>query len=627
MCGIVGVLGELNQVVDKFVSGKILDTLACRGPDNQTFWISDKYSLGHTRLSIIGLDASSNQPFSNPCSEWIMTFNGEIYNYKELRETLIARGYVFETNSDTEVLFKGFLEYGTNIFSKIRGMFAVAFFNPKTGRLILARDFSGEKPLYFLLTRDSVVFSSCVASIQACFKENLSVCTKNVEQYLHYQFVPSHLTVFNEVRNLNPGSIVEVMIPAMTVTKENINPPITRDIHNVSLALDQIRITFRKAVERTLVADVPIAISLSGGIDSVSIAAQIREIDRDISITSFTAGYAGNFDFDERKIAKKVAKDLRFEHVELEITKSEFIKDFPRLIKSMNSPIADLAAYPQFRIAESMNKQGFKVGIMGIGGDELFWGYEWAIDTIENSKSTNSIKEQHRTIPTSIKEKIEYAKHNLLNGKYTHLKLTPEGYPVFYEQLGDFNSPFLLKREFLNIEVFSQDDIIYDLEFRKGDNDSPEGIFQSILCDNWLTCNSLSLVDSLGMQNSVEYRLPFLDLDLIALSRSLNENMFNESKNKNLLRQALSDLVPIYVRDRAKSGFRFPSNLWLPDLIDAYEVQLTSGELVNRDYAKSKEMKKLIRGSRRIWAKQFFLYKLLVLEFYLHDFSKQNPHE
>ena len=578
MCGIVGVLGELNQVVDKFVSGKILDTLACRGPDNQTFWISDKYSLGHTRLSIIGLDASSNQPFSNPCSEWIMTFNGEIYNYKELRETLIARGYVFETNSDTEVLFKGFLEYGTNIFSKIRGMFAVAFFNPKTGRLILARDFSGEKPLYFLLTRDSVVFSSCVASIQACFKENLSVCTKNVEQYLHYQFVPSHLTVFNEVRNLNPGSIVEVMIPAMTVTKENINPPITRDIHNVSLALDQIRITFRKAVERTLVADVPIAISLSGGIDSVSIAAQIREIDRDI-------------------------------------------------IKSMNSPIADLAAYPQFRIAESMNKQGFKVGIMGIGGDELFWGYEWAIDTIENSKSTNSIKEQHRTIPTSIKEKIEYAKHNLLNGKYTHLKLTPEGYPVFYEQLGDFNSPFLLKREFLNIEVFSQDDIIYDLEFRKGDNDSPEGIFQSILCDNWLTCNSLSLVDSLGMQNSVEYRLPFLDLDLIALSRSLNENMFNESKNKNLLRQALSDLVPIYVRDRAKSGFRFPSNLWLPDLIDAYEVQLTSGELVNRDYAKSKEMKKLIRGSRRFWAKQFFLYKLLVLEFYLHDFSKQNPHE
>jgi asparagine synthase (glutamine-hydrolysing) len=164
MCGIVGVLGELGRVVDKFVSKKILDSLACRGPDNQTLWISDSYSLGHTRLSIIGLDATSNQPFSIPGSEWIMTFNGEVYNYKELRETLIAKGYEFETNSDTEVLFKGFLEFGTNFFSSIRGMFAVAFFNPKTGRLVLARDFSGEKPLYFLLAKNSVIFSSCVAS-------------------------------------------------------------------------------------------------------------------------------------------------------------------------------------------------------------------------------------------------------------------------------------------------------------------------------------------------------------------------------------------------------------------------------------------------------------------------------
>ena len=374
-------------------------------------------------------------------------------------------------------------------------------------------------------------------------------------------------------------------------------------------------------------SDVPIAISLSGGMDSVSVAAQIREIDPGIKITSFTAGYEGNYDFDERKIAHRVAKEFGFEHVEIEIKKQEFIEDFPRLVESMNTPVADLAAYPQFRIAQAMNLQGFRVGILGIGGDELFWGYDWAIKTLENQEGTlleNAQRQRHVSNP---REAFHHIKHTIFNKKYSRPRSTPSGYPVFYEHLGDFNSPFILKREYLNSKVFSSNESVYELFSRSSETLTKEINFQSILSDSWLTCNSLSLSDSLGMENSVEYRLPFLDLDLVTLSRTLTQNMYEESKDKKLLREALSDLVPSYVRERPKSGFRFPSNAWLPDLLNEYEKELVYGQLVAREFATSKDMKRLLNGSKRTWPKQFLLYKLLILEFYLEKHSKYGLHQ
>lgn len=627
MCGIFGVLGELSASIDKNLSETIIDTLVRRGPDNQTFRISDGYCLGHTRLSVIGLGEDSNQPYTKKDSQWIMSFNGEIYNFKDLRIKLISEGCVFESNSDTEVLYRGFCLHGKSFFNDIRGMFAVAFYNPETQQVVLARDYSGEKPLYYQAKDNSVIFSSCISSIEACFSENLSLEETNIDRFLHYQFVPSQFSIFSEITNLSPGSILEISIPSLKTIENVIALPKGEKIADKGHALNLIRRTFRAAVERTLVSDVPIALSLSGGLDSVSIASQIREIDSDLKVTSFTAGYEGDFDFDERKIARRVASEFGFEHIELEISKNDFIADFPRLIESMNSPIADLAAYPQFRIAEAMNLNKFKVGILGIGGDELFWGYNWAIETLGYTDQSTLEEASKHEKSWSLKQRLIHSRHSYFNKKYSEPKPTPGGYPVFYEKLGDFNSPFLLKKEFLNKEIFSGDKSIYEVLSRAKRNDIPQLQFQSILTDNWLTCNSLALADSLGMYNSVEYRLPFLDLDLVDLSTSLTRDMFHESRNKNLFREALFDLVPAYVRDRDKSGFRFPSNLWLPELLSEYEFELTSGQLVTRGLARANEIKRLLQGSRRTWSKQFLLYKLLVLEFYLENHSKIKMHE
>lgn len=627
MCGIVGVFGNLNESINTDLSKTILETLANRGPDNQSIWTCDKYTLGHTRLSIIGLGKDSNQPYKKTNSNWIMIFNGEIYNYKELKAKLILNGCNFESNSDTEVLYRGFCEHGSSFFSQIRGMFAVAFFNPDLQKLVLARDFSGEKPLYYRLTNDSIVFSSCISTIEACSAENLVIDEISVERYLHYQFIPSHRTIFSEIVNLTPGSILEISLPNLEINEKVIKAPTGETFLDKSHALSLIKGNFRTAVERTLTSDVPIALSLSGGMDSVAIAAQIRDIDPHLEITSFTAGYEGEFDFDERMIARRVAGEFGFNHIELEISKKDFIEDFPRFMQTMNSPIADLAAYPQFRIAEAMNKNDFKVGILGIGGDELFWGYQWAIETLErpNNSRTSAITpfKNHK----SIKQWLSNARYDFYNKKFSIQKATPAGFPVFYEQLGDFNSPFVLKSKFLNPKVFSESASMYDVISRVNERDSPQIRFQSILSDNWLTCNSLALADSLGMSNSVEYRLPFLDLDLVGLSKMLTREMFQESKNKNLLREALFDLIPGYVKDRDKSGFRFPSNLWLPELFNRYEEELIKGQLVSRGWTQGSSMRKLLQGSKRTWSKKFMLYKLLVLEFYLENHSKHKTHE
>lgn len=622
MCGIVGVLGELSSSIYKNDARKILNTIVQRGPDHESLWLNDGYCLGHTRLSIIGLTIDSNQPYTRDDSEWIMTFNGEIYNYMELRETLRKKGHMFESDSDTEVLYRGFCEFGTQFFSELRGMFAVAFYNPKSQNLVLARDYSGEKPLYYKITNDSVIFSSCITSIETCLSENLPTDEINIDRFLHYQFVPSHKSIFRDVLNLSPGTILEIFIPKLTVLETRIELPKSPEIGNKSRSLDLVKQAFRVAVERTLVADVPIAISLSGGLDSVSIAAQIRDIDDNLEVSSFTAGYEGNFDFDERRVARRVASDFGFKHYEIEIRKSDFIEDFPELILAMNSPVGDLAAYPQFRIAQEMNKHDFKVGILGIGGDELFWGYDWAIETIESIGQTFSGPRLSFKKNPSIKELLYQAKYNFYNKKYNASKPTPHGYPVFYELLGDFNSPFILKKNFLNKEIFCGDEYIYELFSRTDAVQSTEEQFQSLLSDSWLTCNSLSLADSLGMQNSVEYRLPFLDLNLVSLSRSLTKKSYSESKNKKIFREALGDLVPTYVQERAKSGFRFPSTLWLPELFSRYEFHLTNGQLVSRGFADTKKIQKLLRSSKHTWSKQFLLYKLLVLEFYLENHSK-----
>lgn len=318
MCGIFGVLGELSLSINANQSQTVLETLIHRGPDNQELLTSVSCSLAHTKLSIIGPGENSNQPYTRTDSDWIMTFNGEIYNYKEIRKVLIGKGYNFESNSDTEVLFRGFCEFGISFFSKIRGMFAVAFYNPKEEQLVLARDYSGEKPLYYMFEQNSVIFSSCISTIASFISKNLSVDESNVEKYFHYQFVPSHLSIFKQVENVKPGTILEISFPNFHIIENEITLPTCINVTDKIVAIEKIKETFRVSVERTLVSDVPIAISLSGGMDSVSVAAQIREIDPGIKITSFTAGYEGNYDFDERKIAHRVAKEFGFEHVEIE---------------------------------------------------------------------------------------------------------------------------------------------------------------------------------------------------------------------------------------------------------------------------------------------------------------------
>ena len=375
MCGINGIIqfnhkrtaGDLRNIVHD-----MNERIIHRGPDDEGLFADEFCSLGMRRLSIIDL-AGGNQPIWNPDHTKVIVYNGEIYNFKVLREELIKAGYSFRTNSDTEVILLGYEEYGVEILNKLEGMFAFAIYDLNEKKWILARDRTGEKPLYYHIDPEKAIFASELKSITATGLVKKEIDTTALSQYFQLTYIPAPLTIFTGIRKLPPGHYMVIDADGESEIKQywHLNSEI-----DPSIGYEEYKKKLREAlissVERRMISDVPIGAFLSGGFDS-SIVVGIMSLLSPGKVNTFTVSFDDKI-YDESKLAELVAKKNNTNHTVLKISEEEILGNIPDLLGNIDEPFADSSLIAVNAISEKA-REYVKVVLTGDGGDELFAGY------------------------------------------------------------------------------------------------------------------------------------------------------------------------------------------------------------------------------------------------------------
>lgn len=567
MCGITGVVGSLRT--DRTTLQAMNDGLAHRGPDGEGFyWLpTEAVGLGMRRLAIIDL-RSGDQPIFNEDGSVCVVFNGEIYNFPELRADLEARGHRFATHADTEVVVHAYEEYGVDCLDHLWGMFALALWDARTQRLLVARDRLGKKPVVYYV--DPATGGMAFASeLQALFKHPgvpREVDPRAIDDYLTYLYVPSPTTAYRNVNKLPPGH--RLIWQAGRVTVERYWEPRFAAKSRISQAdaIDAFGSLFRDAVRRRLMADVPLGAFLSGGMDSSSVVAEMAELST-TPVKTFSIGF-GERDFDELQYARLVARRFGTDHHEM-VVEPHALDVLPTLVRHYGEPYGDSSAIPTYYVAQ-MTRQHVTVALNGDGGDELLAGYErhWAAriaaryDAIPSFVRHGLIRpliplvpepRQRRSLVRRAKRFMTAAHLPVLDrylhwvGAYTPAQKAALYTAEFREQLAGNDAGRWLR------ETLSREPRL----------DAVDAVLRADLL-MYLPEDLLAKVDIATMANSLEARSPLLDHRLVELCASLpSDYKLHGRTSKWLLRQVMRDRLPADILHRPKMGFGVPVGEWL----------------------------------------------------------------
>ena len=377
MCGICGKYYLEPTIEEKLfpLIQRMCDTMSYRGPDDEGIYIQDRIGLGHRRLSIIDL-STGKQPITNEDGSVIVVYNGEIYNYEILRNFLIAKGHLFKTQSDTEVIVHAYEEYGEEFLVKLRGMFSIALWDNNTKTLILARDRLGIKPLYFSTSSNYIIFSS---EIKAILKDpdfhDIDVNTQAIDSFLRFYFIPGQETIFKNIFRLQPGRFIKVH-NGNVQQKQYWDLTYGTKYYNYSFEdlknlLDEL---LRQTMRGHMLSDVPVGFLLSGGVDSTALLSYaIHETNKKVS--SFTIGFGGESFADERYFASIAAREFGTKHHEMTLNSSDFMRFLPGYIYHMEEPVCEPPAISLYFLSKYASNY-VKVLISGEGADEAFAGYQ-----------------------------------------------------------------------------------------------------------------------------------------------------------------------------------------------------------------------------------------------------------
>lgn len=524
-----------------------------RGPDGEGYWNDETCAMAHTRLSIIGLDNGA-QPLFNADKSLVLVCNGEIYNYKELRRQLASKGYVFTTDSDCEAILYLYELYGTGCLQHLRGMFAFCLYDKKRKRLFAARDRVGEKVLYYAQLPTGVVFST---ELKAILKHCINRPQLNMHalaESIRYNYpIEARRTYVEQIQRLGAGEYALVDEYGLRLhTYWHLSHSPLFDGSREEARKEVLRL-MRESVTNCLQSDVPVAVLLSGGIDSSAIAAMAKETGKEIHV--ITAGYKGEFAQDERAVAKRFASEKGLVYHEVELDANDFKLLFEEYMQYVDEPVCDVSAMSQYALYKKAKELGFTVLLSGIGGDEQFYGYPWQNKLAESLQ----LRKQHLDLfPWKGKKKafLKYmAKNwrNVLFAGYPTVKLD-DSIPVAwtYEDYLKFASDAKVvfggeAFEFNDLDVhysFPIDaniDDVYDFMFTR---------FMKNLC--------LYLSDRLGMANSMEIRSPLVDYRLVEFVASLPLEMKYNGIAKGFYKECLRGIVPDYILDARKRGFEPP---------------------------------------------------------------------
>jgi asparagine synthase (glutamine-hydrolysing) len=643
MCGIIGTFGRIGSPY--LLTNEDLNRIKHRGPDGRGIYNDDQVSLGHVRLSIIDLSNDGSQPMNYRNRYWI-TYNGEIYNYIELRDELQKLGFQFSTKSDTEVLLAAYAHWGEDCLLRINGMFAFAIWDTADKVLFLARDRFGEKPIIFCRSKDSFVFASEFKALVPMLTTEPKINLEAVDMFLHFQFVPEPFTLINGVKKIPAGHFLKLSRsnwdaePVAYWSIDQESP--TTVVKKLANRNEEIKDHLESAVKYCLRSDVKVGIALSGGIDSGAIAS-IASKTSNIPLHAFTIGYPGRPPYDERNQALELAKQLGIVVHEVELTEEKFVKFFPEFISILDEPIADIAAFAHYAVPKAAHDNGFKVLLTGIGGDEIFWGYGWVARlAILNQEKLK----WYYNKPSALIEKnsllhkvlIRIAKSHKTPSKIQYFASIlsdlcsmgpiPADQMYFYEMIPDY-----LYAKGVAKKIYQKDMLHISKEnffspFRvgiKSKKETPVAVMK-ILLNTWLVSNCLNLGDRVSMALGVESRLPFLDAKLAEAVTKFRENIEDHRLlPKAWLREALIGTLPEEVLNRPKRGFQPPVIDWLLGIVNQYYDVLPNGFLNSAGIINLNEVEELYKQrNTKVWAPLFYLYKLIMLELWCSRYIKRD---
>ena len=563
MCGIAVIVSEKPLRKDDLSLFKsMIQQFIHRGPDSQGVYNDSNVALGIRRLMIIDAE-KADQPLFNEDDSLVLVVNGEIYNYLELRKELANKGHQFKTDGDGETILHLYEDYQEDCVHKLRGMFAFALYDKKRREIFIARDKMGEKPLYYHQNEKQFVFSSEMKSILLYLRPaGLEIDPDAVNMYFHYQYVPEPLTCVKGIRKL----------PAAHFIKLNLNDFSFKlqkywDVGDVKPVLgnpvDIVRESFDELSKYIIRADVPVGVSLSGGLDSSAIACSVAKHCKD-QMQAFSVGYPGHPIYDERRSAKSLADSLGMRFHEVELRTDQLVDSFQELVYGLDDPIADVAAFGYYSVCRLAKENNVPVLLFGFGGDELFWGYEWARKSVTRNLLKKELQNGSKLPPLLFSEfaniyedigkrnlcmhPISSTRKYLSEMKAIRKKLTTHfDRFILWDENPDFKAAYNYK-SLLYSKDFTENvhkEMLYD-SFTTGDWESIPFQTCCFLLQPWNGSNNVVLGDRTSMAFSVESRLPFLDYKFVELVMGLRKTYSNDYKlgNKAWFREAMKDLVP-----------------------------------------------------------------------------------
>ena len=587
MCGIAGILEPKATGDLGIIARKMTDQLLHRGPDGGDVWADSDagIALGHRRLAIIDLSEAGHQPMISSCGRVVTSYNGEIYNAPELRAELVARGRVFRGRSDTEVIVEGAAEWGLEaLLPRLIGMFAIALWDCKTRRLTLARDRFGIKPLYYSNDRGRFLFGSELKAITAHPGFDREIDRNAVAAYLRFCYVPSPQSIYRAARKLEAGHILEISpgeAPRIKpwwrlsdTIREARAARFTGSEHEAAEALEEL---LRDAVRRRMVADVPLGVFLSGGVDSSTVTA-LMQAQSGQPVKTFTIGF-DQPGYDEAGHARAVAAHLGTEHRELILTPGEAMAVIPKLPEIYDEPFADSSQIPTYLVS-GMTRGHVTVALSGDGGDELFAGYNryieaagrlrpiWALPGLARRAIACGIN----TVPTQLWSRLAPSLPQAGEKMEKLAGAIVAGQEGFYKRVvSTWHDPGQLvsgAREAWGSAWDEAEALCPD----------PVERMQYLDAMTYMTDDILAKVDRASMAVSLEVRVPLMDHRVAAFAWSLPMQMkLAGGQGKHLLRQVLYKHVPRSMIERPKQGFAIPVGEWLRSALKGWAGDLLSG--------------------------------------------------
>ncbi|MGA3091050.1 MAG: asparagine synthase (glutamine-hydrolyzing) [Terriglobales bacterium] len=624
MCGIAGVVSATRDSdITEALVHHMCQQIVYRGPDDEGLYVADGAGLGMRRLSIIDLEGGHQPVFNEDRSAWIV-FNGEIYNFPELRPELEKRGHRFTTRTDTEVIIHLYEEMGAECVQKLRGMFAIAIYDRSKRKLVLARDRLGKKPLYYALLDDKLYFASEIKSILAVAPSLAAVNAQGLLEYLYYGYVPDPITAFTGIQKLSPGHLLEFEKGKIQVRQYWDLPQYSTHVpRSEDECLEELEHRLLEATRIRLISDVPLGAFLSGGTDSSTVVALMARASS-AAVKTFSIGFTKD-DFNEAQYARMVAERFGTDHHEM-ILEPNVVETVEHLTSSMEEPFGDSSMLPTYYVSK-MARQHVTVALSGDGGDEIFAGY----DRYRIHADRRFFERVPQWARTFFRDHVFPRLPNGIKGRGFAYNVTLPWRERYVDGLS-FVPAFereipLLSHDFRQVLRRSDDPQNVMLRyFAKAPANDPVSELLYVDSKTYLAGDILTKVDRMSMLNSLEVRAPILDHVFIEWVTGLPpEWKLRGSTQKYILRKLAERVgVPLAALDRPKQGFALPLVHWMRNELKDVLMILLEPRSLQRGYFEAEGIRKLmndhLQGGRVLTGR---IWRLLMFELWHRNFLEK----